>query len=151
MIRTMTASFASAAWAEQLASRLQESVRVRTESMSWVFGPVAFVIDADAEHGLESTAIRVDLHEGAVRSVQVVSVADAGRAPFVLGGSLARWKAVFGGSLALVDAVLDSRLRAAGDLPTLARHRGLFAAIAVSGGEVETAWQDETAEAKTTA
>ena len=139
----MTASFASAAWAEQLATRLQESASVRTESMSWVFGPIAFVVDADAEHGLEATAVRIDLHEGTSRGAEVISVADAARTPFVLGGSLARWKAIFGGSLALVDAVLDSRLRATGDLPTLARHRGLLTAIAAAGGEVDTAWQDE--------
>ena len=119
--------------------------------MSWVFGPIAFVVDADAEHGLEATAVRLDVHEGAVRSVDVVSVADSGRAPFAIGGSLARWKSVFGGSLALVDAVLDSRVRATGDLPTLARHRDLLAAIAAAASEVDTAWQDEKAEAATSA
>jgi putative sterol carrier protein len=147
MIRTMTASFASAAWAEQLASQLQESARVRTESMSWVFGPLVLLVDADAEHGLEATGIRIDLHEGAVRGVEVIPAADAVRAPFVLGGSLARWKTVFGGSLDIVDAVLDSRLRAVGDLPTLARHRDLLASIAAAGGAVDTAWQDEQVEA----
>jgi hypothetical protein len=151
MIRSMTASFASAAWAEDFATRLQESARVRTESMSWVFGPIALVIDADAEHGLEESAIRLDVHEGAVRGVDVISVAEAGRAPFALGGSLARWKTVFGGSLAIVDAVLDSRVRATGDLPTLARHRDLLTAIATAGGVVETTWQDDAAEAATTA
>lgn len=139
----MTASFASTAWAEQFATRLQESASVRTESMSWVFGPLAFVVDADPEHGLEATAIRIDLHEGASRGVEIVSAAEGSRAPFVLGGSLARWKSIFDGSLTLVDAVLDSRLRATGDLPTLARHRGLLTAVAAAGGEVETAWQDE--------
>ncbi len=147
----MIASFASDAWAEQFATRLQESASVRTESMSWVFGPMAFVVDADAEHGLEATAIRVDLHEGSSRGVEVISVAEAARAPVVLGGSLARWKSVFDGSLELVDAVLDSRLRATGDLPTLARHRNLLAAIAAAGGQVETAWQDEKTETATTA
>jgi hypothetical protein len=143
MIRGMTATFATATWVEQLGSRLQDSARVRTESMSWVFGPIVLVVDADAEHGLDATAIRIDLHEGSVRGVTVASASDAAKVPFALGGSLARWKAVFGGSLALVDAVLDSRLRATGDLPTLARHRGLLAAIAEAGGELETVWQDD--------
>jgi putative sterol carrier protein len=147
----MSTSFASQEWATEFGTRLQESARVRTESMSWVFGPIAFVVDADAEHGLEATAIRLDVHEGTVRGVDVVSVADSARAPFAIGGSLARWKTVFGGSLALVDAVLDSRVRATGDLPTLARHRGLLAAISAAAGEVDTAWQDEAAEAATTA
>ncbi len=143
----MSASFASQEWATEFGTRLQESARVRTESMSWVFGPIAFVVDADAEHGLDATAIRLDVHEGAVRGVEVVTVAESARSPFAIGGSLARWKSVFGGSLALVDAVLDSRVRATGDLPTLARHRGLLDAIASAAGEVETSWQDEKAEA----
>ncbi len=143
----MASSFASQEWATEFGARLQESARVRTESMSWVFGPLVLLVDADGEHGVDATAIRIDLHEGAVRGVEVVRAADAGRSPFVLGGSLARWKAVFAGSPAFVDAVLDSRLRAAGDLPTLARHRDLLAAIAAAGGEVDTTWQDEQAEA----
>lgn len=144
-------SFASAAWAEQFASRLQESARVRTESMSWVFGPLALVVDANPELGLDAVAIRIDLHEGSSRGVELVPASDATRVPFALGGSLARWKAVFSGTLSLVDAVLDSRLRATGDLPTLARHRGLLDAVAAAGGEVDTTWQDDEAAATTTA
>lgn len=141
MIPRMT-TFATSAWAEQFSTRLQDSARVRTESMSWVFGPLLLVVDADAELGVEATAIRVDLHEGSVRGVSAGPAGEAGLAPFRIEGSVQRWQAVFGGTLGLVDAVLDSRLRATGDLPTLARHRELFAAVAAAGAEVETTWPE---------
>lgn len=136
-------SFASQEWAGALATSLQESAKVRTESVTWIFGPIVLVVDADAEHGLEATALRLDVHEGTVRGVTTVSPDDAGRAPFAIGGSLARWKAVFGGSLGLVDGVLEAKLRVRGDLPTLSRHRALLDAIASAGGSLTTQWQDD--------
>lgn len=139
----MTATFASPDWARSLATRLEESAAVRTGSVTWVHGPLLLVIDRDEEHGLEPTALRIDLHEGAVRGVDVVHPATARLSPFAIGGSLARWKAVFAGSLPLVDGVLESKLRVRGDLPTLARHRALLDAIAAVGWELDTAWQDE--------
>ncbi len=147
----MSASFASQEWVAEFRTRLQEFGRVRTEAMSWVFGPIALVVDGDAEHGLEAAVIRIDLHEGSVRGAELVPAADAARAPFAIGGSLARWKAVFGSSLDLVDAVLDSRVRATGDLPTLSRHRALLTAIAAAGGDVATVWQDDEIAASTPA
>jgi hypothetical protein len=141
-------TFASKDWAESLGSRLQESARVRTESVTWVFGPIAFVIDADAEHGVAATALRLDVHEGSVRSVSTITHAEAARCPFAIGGSLARWKAAFGGSLSIVDGILESKLRSRGDLPTLARHRAMLVAIAATAGELDTAWQDESEPAK---
>ena len=139
----MSATFASQEWADSLGVHLNESASVRTESMSWVFGPIMLVVDADEEHGLTRTAVRIDLHEGTVRGVAVAPAENAARVPFAIGGSLARWKAVFGGELPFVDGVLQSRLRVRGDLPTLVRHRGLLDAIAAAGGELATVWQDE--------
>lgn len=139
----MSAPFASPAWTDSLATALQDSAAVRTESISWVHGPLVLVIDGEAEHGLEQAGVRVDLHEGSVRSVDQVAAGDAARSPFVVGGSLAHWKAVFGGTLSIVDGILESKLRVRGDLPTLARHRALLDGIASVGGEVATSWQDE--------
>ena len=136
-------SFASKDWADSFGSRLQESARVRTDSVTWVHGPIALVVDADDEHGFAPTALRIDLHEGSVRSVAVVDPAEAVRCPFVVGGSLARWEAVFGGSLSIVDGILESKLRSRGDLPTLARHRGLLEAMSTAGGELDTTWQHQ--------
>ena len=147
----MSASFASQEWVEQLGAALSESATVRTNSMDWVFGPLLFVIDADEEHGLAKTALRVDLHEGSVRGVTLGDAADATRVPFAVGGSLARWKAVFGGSLSIVDGILESKLRSRGDLPTLARHRQLLDGIAAAGGSLETQWQDDEVPASASA
>jgi putative sterol carrier protein len=145
----MAASFASSDWAGQLASALEHSARVRTESVTWVHGPMVWVVDADEEHGTAATALRMDVHEGSCRQVQATTVDAARVAPFTIGGSPARWKAVLGGTLSIVDAILDSKLRASGDLPTLVRHRGMLDAIAVAAGELDTSWADEQQAAET--
>jgi hypothetical protein len=139
----MTASFASQAWIDQLRDGLDGSATVRTESVTWVFGPLQLVVDADEEHGLARTGIRIDLHEGSVRSVELTDASEEQRVPWAIGGTLARWKDVFSGSSNVVDLVLGSRLRLRGDLPSLARHRALLDAIAAVGGSLETSWQDE--------
>lgn len=141
----MTASFASQEWANSLGTHLQESATVRTESVTWIFGPIDLVVDGDSEQGTEATAMRLDVHEGSVRSVRVVAADQTGRVPFAIGGSIARWQAVFGGSLDLVDGALEAKLRVRGDLPTLARHRSLLAAITVAGREVATTWPEPAA------
>lgn len=140
----MSATFASQEWADSLRTQLADAADVRTGSMSWIFGPVLLVVDGDESLGMQETAVRLDLHEGAVRGVAVSAADAATPAPFRIGGSVAHWKSVFDGSLDLVDAVLDSRLRATGDLPTLARHRSLFAAIVTASGSIETTWPEPT-------
>ena len=139
----MSAPFATHAWVEALASATQDSDRVAAEAKTWVFGPMLLVVEADAEHGVEASAFRIDLHDGAVRAVEPASVDDVARSPFVLRGTLAHWKAILAGQVGVVDAILDSKLEFDGDLPTVARHRGLFDAIVAAGGTVDTTWQDE--------
>lgn len=139
----MSMEFASQEWAAALATYLEGSASVRTESMSWVFGPVHLNVDADPEHGLDATTISIELHEGSVRSVAATAPGDAGIAPFALDASLARWKSVFDGSLDIIDAIMQARIEANGDLPTLTRHRSLLAALAAAGAQIDTAWQDE--------
>lgn len=139
----MSATFASQEWADSLAVHLRDDARVRTDAVTWVFGPLLLIADADAEHGFDAAAVRIDLHEGDVRAVTVVDVADEARTPFALGGALARWRSIFAGDINAVDAIVQSKLRARGDLPTLARHRSLLDGIARAGAALETVWQDE--------
>lgn len=143
----MSDTFATASWTDRLATALTDSTALRTAAVDWVFGPITFVADASADPAVDAAAFTVDLHAGACRGAAPVAVDGAARMPFVLGGSLARWKSVFAGELAIVDAVLDSKLRFAGDLPVVVRHRDLFAALAAAGAGLDTAWpQDAVAE-----
>ncbi|MBC7460727.1 MAG: hypothetical protein H7287_05145 [Thermoleophilia bacterium] len=145
----MSVTFASQEWADSLAVQLRGDAQVRTESVTWIFGPIVVAIDADPEHGLEATAIRIDVFEGDVQGVELIPADSADRLPFVVGGSLARWKSVFAGQLAIGDGILQSRLRVRGDLPTLTRHRALLDAVARVGASIETTWQDELVDAAT--
>lgn len=133
-------TFASADWATQLAAALGDSAPFRTASVTWVFGPVLLVADADAERSFDGAAFAIDVHEGACRGVSMVNRDDAARFPFVVEGGLARWEAVFGGTQSIVDGILDSRLRAKGDLPTLVRHRDMLDALATVAGTLGTEW-----------
>jgi hypothetical protein len=135
--------FASPDWAAQLAAALEQSAAVRTESVTWVHGPVVLEIDADPEHGSAATALRLDLHEGAIRAVEVVRTHGRVTGPFSIGGTPARWRAALQGELHVTDAILDSRLRATGDLPTLVRHRAMFDAIAAAASSIDTTWADQ--------
>lgn len=139
----MTAPFASQDWVDALRTRLQQAGDVGAEAATWVYGPIALAVDADQPHGMEETVVRLDVHEGALRAVEAGGAGAVPPAPFRISAPLARWKAVFGGDISLVDGILESKLRVRGDLPTLARHRALLDAIAAAGGAVDTAWQDE--------
>lgn len=138
-------TFATSDWISDFSTALGESADVLTASVSWVFGPLVLLVDGDDELGFQTAAIRVDLHDGASRSVRTIPARDVARAPFVLGGSVERWKSVFASKLSMVDAVLDSRLRLSGDLPTIARHRDLLDAIAAAGGSLDTSWPEPAA------
>lgn len=145
----MSATFASQEWADSLATQLHGDAQVRTESVTWIFGPLVFAIDADPEHGFEAAAIRIDVFEGDVRGIELIPASAAERHPFVVGGSFARWKSIFAGQLAIGDGILQSRLRVRGDLPTLTRHRALLDAITRVAAAVETVWQDDLVDATT--
>ena len=139
----MSAPFASTSWLDELASAIRSSTDVRAAAASWVYGPIALVFDGSDEHGVEAAAVRIDVQLGEVRSVEAFDPARSALVPFVLSGSLDRWRAVFAGSLEPYAAILEAKLRSRGDLPTLQRSRDLLAAIAAAGGTVSTIWQDE--------
>lgn len=141
----MSATFASAEWAAALLDHLHTDAPVRTESMTWLHGPIALVVDPDAEHAFGGSVIRMDIHEGEVRAVTQLPFEQQPLAPFVITGTLARWKGIFGGRESIVEAVLQARLRFQGDLPTIQRHSAMLAGIVAAGGAVATIWQDEAA------
>ncbi|MCW2950371.1 MAG: hypothetical protein JWN41_1384, partial [Thermoleophilia bacterium] len=125
----MNDTFASQDWVDSLASQLRGDAQVRTECVTWIFGPLVIVVDPDDDHGFAGAAVKVDMFEGDVRRVELVERETAYLSPFVIAGSLARWKSIFGGQLAIIDGVLQSKLVVRGDLPTFTRHRALLDAI----------------------
>lgn len=139
----MSVTFASPEWASALAAQLEQDAQVRPDSMTWVFGPIVFVVDADDEHGFDATGILLDLHEGSVRDVSAVEPSRWPRVPFAIGGSLARWRSVLAGELPILEGILQARLRSRGDLPTLQRHGGLLDGIIRAAAALDTSWPDE--------
>lgn len=139
----MSATFASPEWATTLAGNLREDAQLRTDAATWVHGPITLVVDGAADHGFDATAMRIDVHAGDVAGVTSAAPQESTLAPFELCGTLAHWRAVLGGSPTVMDAVLQSKLQVRGDLPTLARHRGMLDGIVRSASAIETVWPDE--------
>src|SRR5688572_5311877 len=114
----MSSTFASPEWAAELATRLRDDARVRTESVTWVHGPLALVVDPETPDGT-ATALRIDLHEGSVGDVDVMEPGAVRLVPFAFGAPVARWQSIVGGELTIYDGILQGGLRARGDLPTV--------------------------------
>lgn len=135
---------ASPEWTKELAGALQKSDDVRTNAATWTHGPIALVVDADEAKSFSGASVVLELRDGSV-----TAAAGDRLTPFGFSGSLDRWQAIFSGSSTMVDAALESKLHVRGDLPTLARHRGLLDAIAQTAGSLTTTWPEvpETANA----
>lgn len=140
----MPTNFASADWCQQLYSALVNSADLRTQSVTWVHGPLMLIVDEDSEHGFERTQIRLSLHEGTCRSVTLDEEAHHLLAtPFTISGSLARWRSMINGEIPVLKAILGSQVRFNGDLPTIARHEHLLDAIMGAARFIDTLWADE--------
>lgn len=137
----MSATFASSDWTDLLLAALRSSREVGDSGVSWVHGPLLLVIDAAGEAGLAGpVAVGIDVHAGEVRDVRPVDQPRVELWPFAIGGPYARWKDILDGRLNVIDAMMQSRLRVRGDLPTLHRHRQLLDAILDVVGSVPTTW-----------
>lgn len=136
----MSATFATPEWADSFATSLRGDAALSTDARTWVHGPITLVVDG-------ATALRVDVHQGEVRSVTSGAPGEVALAPFELRGTVERWKSVLGGAPTIYDAVLQSKLQVRGDLPTLARHRGMLEGIVRSAAAVPTSWPGDDAPA----
>lgn len=135
-------TLASTDWASALATALGSSSDVRENAATWIYGPIALVVDPDASRSFAGGVLVLDVHEGSVNGVTATSTPVTTAAPFELRGTADRWKSVFAGELTIGDAVLESKLQVRGDLPTLLRHRGLLDALSSAAAGVDTAWPE---------
>jgi hypothetical protein len=136
-------TFATQEWVDELWGVLRGDDALRSAGAGWAHGPVALVIEAEADKGFEAdVVVRLDLHQGEVRDMRLVDSVPV--VPFAVAGSYSRWKSLVQGERDLYDAIESSQFRLRGDLTAIARHRDLwrrFVALARSAGAV---WPDET-------
>ncbi len=119
----MALSFPSIEWVEEFKKQINLSDGYKEAGATWTAGPVALVISAKSEIGLnEDVGIWLDLHQGVCRDAKIVTVAEAQEAPFCITGEYARWKQVVKKELEPVKGMMQGKLRLRGDLPTIVRH-----------------------------
>ena len=91
----MAISFPSIEWVEEFKKQINSSEGYKKAGATWTAGPVALVISAKPEIGLnEDFAMVLDLHQGVCRDAKRVSLEEAQKAPFCITSDYARWKQV---------------------------------------------------------
>lgn len=120
----MALVFPSAAWASAYCDAINANALYKKTAASWDQGSIALVCRAEPALGIEKPqAIVLDLHHGACRGVVYTDdPAALAATPFVIEASYAQWRAVIGGELDPIKAMLQGQLRLSkGHLPTIIR------------------------------
>ncbi len=137
----MALLFPSAAWADAYHEAINANARYRKTAADWTAGAIAFVCKPEPALGLAvAQAIVLDLDRGSCRGVVYSSDPSAlAPTPFVIEASYADWKAVLGGELDPIKAILMGKLRLTkGHLPTIIRDVESAKELVLSAHAVQT-------------
>lgn len=120
----MALAFPSPAWANAYRDAINANALYKKTAANWDQGAIALVCKAAPALGLDAAhAIVLALQHGSCQGVRYetdpAALADV---PFVIEAEYAQWKAVIGGELDPIKAMLAGQLRLAkGHLPTIIR------------------------------
>jgi len=137
----MALLFPSAAWASAYRDAINENALYAKTAASWDQGAIALVCKAAPALGLEAAqAIVLDLQHGKCRAVEYTGdLAVLEATPFIIEAEYAQWKAVIGGELDPIRAMLAGQLRLAkGHLPTIIRDVEGSKQLVLSARDIET-------------
>ena len=140
----MALAFPSAEWIEEYKRQINSSEGYKKAAATWTAGPVALVVSAKAEIGLnEDFGIWLDLHQGVCREAKKVSLEEAQKAPFCITGDYARWKQVIRKELGPVKGMMQGKLKLKGNLPTIVRYVKASQELVECSTRVDTKFIDE--------
>ena len=140
----MALSFPSVEWVEEFKKQINSSEGYKKAGATWTAGPVALVISAKPEIGINTDfGMWLDLHQGVCRDARVVTAAEAQKAPFCITGEYARWKQVIKKELEPVKGMMQGKLRLKGDLPTIVRYVKASQELVECTTRIETKFMDE--------
>jgi putative sterol carrier protein len=140
----MAISFPSIEWVEEFKKQINSSEGYKKAGATWTAGPVALVISAKPEIGLnEDFAMVLDLHQGVCRDAKRVSLEEAQKAPFCITSDYARWKQVIKKELEPVKGMMQGKLKLKGDLPTIVRYIKASQELVECTTRIETKFLDE--------
>jgi putative sterol carrier protein len=140
----MALSFPSVEWLEEFKKQINSSEGYKKAGATWTAGPVALVISAKPEIGINKDfGMWLDLHQGVCRDARVVTAAEAQKAPFCITGEYARWKQVIKKELEPVKGMMQGKLRLKGDLPTIVRYVKASQELVECTTKIEARFVDE--------
>jgi putative sterol carrier protein len=137
----MALLFPSAPWASAYRDAINQNALYKKTAGNWDQGAIALVCKPAPALGLEQAqAMILDLHRGECRAVAYESdPAALANTPFVIEAEYAQWKAVIGGELDPIKAMLSGQLRLAkGHLPTIIRDVEGSKQLVLSARHVDT-------------
>ena len=121
----MAYRFPSPEWTAAFKDAVNSNEAYARAGKDWNHGPVAFVIEADSNVGIErEVGMILDVEGGVCRETTYVEDARAkvDECPFVIVGTYANWRTVLDGDLDPTKAMMQNRLKLTkGHLPTMLR------------------------------
>jgi len=136
--------FPSEEWIVEYKKAINNNPAYKVGGANWNKGVVALICQANPDIGIEEdVGIWLDLHQGVCRDAKMVTLDEAGEAPFVITGPYQRWKQIIMNELDPIQGMLQGKLRLKGDLPTIVRYVEASKALVESAGMVETDFPDE--------
>lgn len=125
----------SSAWAEAWGAALNQSAAYREAAAKWE-GSIAVVA---ATAGTRSGAVFLDVWHGSCRAARAATDADLAEAAYVLEAEPAAWKAVLGGSLSPMMALLSGKVKLArGELARLLPFAAAAKELVTLAGSIPT-------------
>lgn len=141
----MSYVFPSAEWVAAYADAINANESYKTAGKDWTFGPVAFVVKAKPEIGIdEDMAMLLDVHQGTCRSAKMVPVSEAEAAPFVVVAEYPQWKTVIKREVDPTKALMQGKLKLTkGNMPTMVRFVNASKALVESTASIDTQFKGE--------
>jgi putative sterol carrier protein len=140
----MALPFPSMEWTEEYKRQINLSEGYKKAAATWTAGPVALVVSAKSDIGLdEDFGMWLDLHQGVCRDAKKVSLEEAQKAPFCITGDYTRWKQVIKKELEPVKGMMQGKLKLKGDLPTIVRYVKASQELVECSTRIETKFLDE--------
>ena len=135
--------FFSDEWIAAYKTAINGNPAYKTAAADWTFGVVALICRAQPPAFPVEVGVWLDLDRGVCREAKLVSVGEAGKAPFCITGEYARWKQVLRKELEPIKGMMQGKLKLKGDLPTIVRAVQAAQELVNSAAMLDTKFQDE--------
>ncbi len=140
----MPIDFPSDEWTTAYQEAINASESYKEAGKNWTHGPIALVVKAEPEIGVEQdTAFILDLHQGVCRKAWISDLEEANKQPFVITGSYAQWKMVMRKELDPIKGMMQGKLRLKGNLPIIVRFVKAAQELVEATSKVDTRFLDE--------